>query len=147
MRRLIPPVLLLLLVIAMAIVHVLASSQPRIPSSLRWLGIVPIIAGLAFAALGRREFVRVQTNIWTFGQPGRLVTTGPFALSRNPMYLGMALVAVGAAISFGDVAAFGLAALFVVIADRWYIAFEEERMAATFGEAYETYRRSTRRWV
>ena len=63
------------------------------------------------------------------------------------MYLGMALVAFGAAIMFGELVAFGLAAMFVVIADRWYIAFEEQRMAATFGEAYATYRRTTRRWV
>lgn len=147
MRRLIPPALLLLLVIAMAIVHGALPSQPRIPTSLFWLGPLPIVAGIALAASGRREFARVRTNIWTFGQPNALVTTGPFARTRNPMYLGMALVAFGAAIMFGELAAFGLAALFVAIADRWYIAFEEQRMAATFGEAYASYCRTTRRWL
>jgi protein-S-isoprenylcysteine O-methyltransferase Ste14 len=63
------------------------------------------------------------------------------------MYLGMAAILAGAALALGSLLGLGCAALFAVLADRLHIAGEEANLAATFGAAYDEYRRAVRRWV
>ncbi|AUX21421.1 hypothetical protein SOCEGT47_019050 [Sorangium cellulosum] len=145
-HKLLPPILLLLVVAAMGLTHVVLPRPSVLPAAYRWSGLVPLALGIAVAVAARAQFARAATEINTFAEPTRLVTGGLFRLSRNPMYLGMGLAAAGAAMLSGTAAAFLLAAAFVVVVDRWYIAFEERRMRARFGVLYEAYARSTRRW-
>ncbi|WP_437732677.1 methyltransferase family protein [Sorangium sp. So ce1335] len=146
-RNLLPPVLLLLVTAAMGLAHALVPHPSLLPAPYRATGLVPLAIGIAVAVAARAQFARAATEINTFAEPTRLVTGGLFRWSRNPMYLGMALAAVGVAMLSGSAASFLLAAAFVVVVDRWYIAFEERRLRARFGAAYETYARSTRRWI
>jgi protein-S-isoprenylcysteine O-methyltransferase Ste14 len=147
MTKLLPPILLGIIILLMALVHAAADAPVVAPDSVRWGGGLLALVGAALAVAGRIRFVRARTEIHTFAEPGRLVTDGVYRLTRNPMYLGMALVAGGAALACGAITSMLLAAAFVAITDRWYIAFEEEQLAAKFGAAYHAYRRSTRRWV
>ncbi|WP_437742050.1 isoprenylcysteine carboxylmethyltransferase family protein [Sorangium sp. So ce1504] len=146
-RNLLPPVLLLLVVAVMWLTHAVLPFPPVLPASTRWLGALPLAIGVVMAVAARAQFARAATEINTFAEPTRLVTGGLFRWSRNPMYLGMGLAAAGMAALSGAATSFLLAAVFVAIVDRWYIAFEERRLRARFGAAYETYARSTRRWV
>ncbi|WP_437527031.1 isoprenylcysteine carboxylmethyltransferase family protein [Sorangium sp. So ce726] len=146
-RNLLPPVLLLLVVAVMWLTHAVLPFSPVLPASYRWLGALPLAIGVAMAVAARAQFARAATEINTFAEPTRLVTGGLFRWSRNPMYLGMGLAAAGMAALSGAATSFLLAAVFVAVVDRWYIAFEERRMRARFGAAYESYARSTRRWV
>ncbi|AGP40935.1 hypothetical protein BE04_05385 [Sorangium cellulosum] len=146
-RNLLPPVLLLLVVAAMWLTHALLPRASALPEPYRWFGLVPLALGVAAAIAARAQFARAETEINTFAEPTRLVTEGLFRWSRNPMYLGMGLAAAGMATLSGAATSFLLALAFVVVVDRWYIAFEERRLRARFGAAYETYARSTRRWV
>lgn len=118
-----------------------------VPPALRPFGGLPILAGIALLVIARLQFARARTNIYTFDEPGTLVTGGVFRISRHPMYLGFALVLAGAAIWLGSIAAFVPVILFIAIADRWYIGFEEEWLRRKFGSAYEGYARGTRRWI
>lgn len=88
-----------------------------------------------------------RTNIKTFDRPDVLVTDGAFAFSRNPMYLGFSIALVGFAIKLNVWPAFVVAGAFIVVAHFWYIRFEERMAEATFGAAYDDYRRRTRRWL
>ena len=75
----------------------------------------------------------------------QLVTSGPYRVSRNPQYLGAALVGSGAALAGRSPRAVGLTAALVVVLDRW-VRVEEEALAERFGQQYEDYRRRVGRW-
>ena len=62
------------------------------------------------------------------------------------MYLGLVLAATGAALVSGTLAAFILSAIFALIVRYWYIAYEERAMRRQFGDRYEDYCRTVRRW-
>ncbi|XBQ16339.1 MAG: isoprenylcysteine carboxylmethyltransferase family protein [Oceanicaulis sp.] len=78
---------------------------------------------------------------------GALVTSGVFSISRNPMYVGMALLLVGWAIWLGDGIALIFPALFFALIDRVQIPAEEAALSEHFGEAYTAYCSKTRRWL
>jgi protein-S-isoprenylcysteine O-methyltransferase Ste14 len=76
-----------------------------------------------------------------------LVTRGMFRLSRNPMYLGMALSLLGWAVWLGRPWLVVGPAAFVLYITRFQILPEERALAEKFGLAYQAYRRTTRRWL
>jgi len=110
--------------------------------ALRVAGLALLPLGLAlitWAMLAARE-IRID-------RPTALVTRGPYALSRNPMYLGWALGSLGVSLLANSrwlLAATGAAGLYHHLVE---IPEEEEALLARFGEQYESYRRRTRRYV
>lgn len=145
--RILPPVLAGIIVIAMCVARILLPGPVIVPQPYNWLGLVLLVAGPALAIIGASQFDRLGTNIKTFNDPTILVTDGLFKWSRNPMYLGLALFLTGLAVILGTLMPFAGAIAFAVIADRWYIPFEEAALTRKFGERYEAYRRITRRWL
>jgi protein-S-isoprenylcysteine O-methyltransferase Ste14 len=75
------------------------------------------------------------------------VTRGPFALSRNPIYLGEALILSGLAGIESSAGYAAAAALFVILVTRLAIVREEAHLAARFGAAWEAYAGRVRRWL
>jgi len=78
--------------------------------------------------------------------PERLVTTGPFAWCRNPMYLGHILFLLGLTLSLQS----ALAALITVGTAIWFhlrVRRDEKRLGEHFGQPYLDYRARVRRWV
>lgn len=76
-----------------------------------------------------------------------LVTSGIYSATRNPMYLGMAVILAGLAVYLGNVVAlFGLL-LFVAIITRVQIIPEEQILSAKFGAPFEVYASRVRRWI
>ncbi len=147
-RRLaVPPVLFAVLGVAAVLVG-------RYLPLIRWLeapatvlGVIPVLAGMAVCGSAWRRFTRVRTNLWTFEDPGRMITAGPFAHSRNPMYLGFQTCLTGIAILVGTVSALIAPVTFFLVARYWYIPFEEQRMVSVFGPEYTDYARQVRRWL
>lgn len=76
-----------------------------------------------------------------------LVTGGFFRYTRNPMYLGMVLLILGAAMLYGTAGALLPAPFFAWIIQRNFIRAEERFMEAAFGEEYLAYKKSVRRWL
>lgn len=100
--------------------------------------------GLDIAAmLGMRA---QRANILPHRAATALVTTGVFAWSRNPIYLGNTLLLAGAALAFGNPWFLPAAFLAAVAVTRLAIEREEAHLAALFGTAWDTYRRRTARW-
>lgn len=147
MKRLLPPILMLLCLLAMLALDRLLPVRELIPPPANLGGLILILAGLGLAIAGRLTFARAGTEIYTFREPGRLVTGGVFRISRNPMYLGMLLLLAGVAVLLGSLAPFMVAVFFAIVADRWYIRYEEAAMDAKFGAEYRAYRQRTRRWL
>ncbi|HTV68150.1 MAG TPA: isoprenylcysteine carboxylmethyltransferase family protein [Rhizobiaceae bacterium] len=146
MQRLLPPVLALLLLVLMGLFFTLLPGPVIFPEPWNWIGLVPIVGGAALTITGARLFGERRTNIRTFNDPTILVTDGPFRFSRNPMYLGFALFLTGVGILLGALVPLIVGLSFWLIADRWYIPFEEAAMQRTFGEQYDEYRQKVRRW-
>jgi len=78
--------------------------------------------------------------------PDRLLTGGPYALTRNPMYLGHLIFMLGLALSTGS----GLAWAILMANIPWFhqrVVFDEERLREKFGWEYEEYCRRVKRWL
>ncbi len=78
--------------------------------------------------------------------PDKLLTTGPYALSRNPMYLGHLIFMLGLALSTGS----GLAWAILLANLPWFqsrVLQDEVRLRQKFGGEYEAYCRRVRRWL
>ncbi|PKA96667.1 protein-S-isoprenylcysteine O-methyltransferase Ste14 [Flavobacteriaceae bacterium MAR_2009_75] len=76
----------------------------------------------------------------------KLVTSGLFAYSRNPMYLAMLMVLLAWGIWLGNAFNTLLAAAFVAYMNRFQIIPEEEMLSSIFGREYSQYCIKTRRW-
>ena len=147
MKKLLPPVLVMIIVILMCAVRVIAPGPVILSQPYNFIGLALLAAGAGLCLLGAAHFDRVGTNIPTFNQPTLLVTDGLFRWTRNPMYLGFTLFLLGLAVTLGTLLPLLGPIAFAVAADRWYIAFEERALQDNFGEPYEAYRRATRRWI
>lgn len=145
--RILPPILVLVFIAVMVALRLVAPGPTFAPAPWNWLGLIPMGAGLGLAFRGSRLFARIGTNIRTFDEPTTLVTTGPFVWTRNPMYLGFVALLAGFGVALGALFPLALPAAFALIADRWYIPFEERALKAKFGDSYAAYAARTRRWL
>lgn len=113
----------------------------------RPVGAALIVAGAGLLGTFARAFDRARTPIDPYTPSEVIVTDGPYRLTRNPAYLGMALAYAGIAIVSN--APWALVPLPVTIAviDRGVVAREERYLERKFGARYTDYKRRVRRWI
>nr|HPG89329.1 isoprenylcysteine carboxylmethyltransferase family protein [Hyphomicrobium sp.] len=104
------------------------------------------VAGLVLIVWSVIALTRAKTTVMPNGVSDALVTTGPYARFRNPIYLGEVLLLLAAADVTKNVWFGVAAAAFVVLVTRLQILPEERHLTARFGDAYEAYRSRSRRW-
>jgi protein-S-isoprenylcysteine O-methyltransferase Ste14 len=92
-------------------------------------------------------FKRAGTGIVPFSESTALVTGGPYRLTRNPMYVGMAAVLFGAAAVMGSLTPFIGSIAFVAIITARFILPEEAHLERAFGPSYLELKRRVRRWL
>jgi protein-S-isoprenylcysteine O-methyltransferase Ste14 len=148
MVRLPPPAWTLIYLLITIALSALAG-WPHLPGlPVVWLGAGLAVAGLALSATAATLFRREGTELNPTSPTNRkLVTSGPFRLTRNPMYLSLTIISAGIAISVGAWPIF-LAPIATFATANWiHIPFEEAKMRRQFGAAYDAYSRKVRRWV
>jgi protein-S-isoprenylcysteine O-methyltransferase Ste14 len=121
---------------------------PRVvlkPYNLIGLGIV--VLGLALIVWSFRIFHRRGTTHDPYGEPTALVAEGPFALTRNPMYVGVSAVLLGVAVLIGTVPVFLAPLLFLATMHVYFVPLEESRMERLLGSEYLEYKKRVRRWL
>jgi protein-S-isoprenylcysteine O-methyltransferase Ste14 len=106
-----------------------------------------LVAGLVVGLLATGRFSRAGTNVKPWQPSTALVTGGPFRWTRNPMYLGMALIYVGLALIADSLTALVLLVPVLVIIDTQVIAREERYLEGKFGDEYRAYKARVRRWL
>ncbi|GAB5452851.1 MAG: isoprenylcysteine carboxylmethyltransferase family protein [Halioglobus sp.] len=118
-------------------------------TSLLWqvLGGGVLVAGLALLVLAGGLFKRADTDMVPFRNVTALVTTGVYRFTRNPMYLGMALVLLGCALTVGAATAVLVPPLFMVIIQYRFILPEEQMLRELFPEDFPQYCARVRRWI
>ena len=110
-------------------------------------GLALIGAGGVLVTLARREFLQ-SGQPTDPGQPTtRVVTSGVFSVSRNPLYLGGVCVLVGIALAVDLPWVFVCLLPALVACHHILIAPEERYLAAKFGDEYLAYTASVRRWL
>src|SRR5688500_17513008 len=123
MQKFIPPLFVLLCLLAMLAIHLLLRSNQLIVYPLNLLGVVFIVTGLIMVIWVGRHFKRVATQIHTFKAPVKLVTQGLFKYTRNPIYLGFTILLFGFAALFGTLVSFIFPLFFLIVANFCYISF------------------------
>ncbi|MDF1722034.1 MAG: isoprenylcysteine carboxylmethyltransferase family protein [Minwuia sp.] len=147
MKWLLPPILTLILLIAMVVLSRTVPLVWLMDTATSRLGLFGVGAGVLLILWGAFQFRKVRTNIHTFHDPNVLVTSGPFRFTRNPMYLGFLIILSGAAIANNALIAFLPVAVFFVVANWWYIPYEERAAVQAFGQSYLDYKQEVRRWL
>ncbi len=111
------------------------------------LGVVLAALGLAFGAAAMISFRRARTSPIPVKPTTAIVAAGPYRLTRNPMYVGLALLYLGLTLWVDSPwpLLFLPIALFTI--HRFVIAREERYLEAKFGEEYRGYKARVRRWL
>lgn len=146
----IPPVMLC--VICGVICWVAAILLPILTLSVSILnaaGWLFMLLGISTLAASVTAFLRARTTVDPISpdKATKLVTGGLYRFSRNPMYLAMLTMLLGAAGIIGNVASFLGPALFMASITLLQIRPEETALKAVFGEEYFAYQSRVRRWL
>lgn len=111
------------------------------------LGGLFVGGGLVLMALAVAEMRRQKTTLMPHETPSRLVQSGIFTRSRNPIYLGDVMVLAGLILYFDAVLALPLIPVLTWILEKRFIIGEENRMRRTFRSDWARYEQKVRRWV
>ncbi|MEI7577427.1 MAG: isoprenylcysteine carboxylmethyltransferase family protein [Armatimonadota bacterium] len=141
-----PPIVMSIIGAAMVSTSFFAQNTPH-PAQIG-IGSAIIFAGFSLAGLGVREFRKSKTTINPVMVDSAvvLVTSGVFRRTRNPMYLGFAVMLVGLAIALRNPLAFVGPLAFFLYINKFQIGPEERAMERRFGAAYKEYKQTVRRW-
>ena len=95
------------------------------------------------------KFIKSKTTVnpVKFTKVSKLVTTGIFKYSRNPMYLGMIFVIISTSIFYLNYYSILTPFIFYFWINRFQIKREEIFLAKKFGKEYLSYKSKTRRWI
>lgn len=146
----IPP--LVVLAIAAGVMWLVATFMPLWAVSVPARSLVAgatAIAGVLVCAVGLVQFRRSGTTVnpLTPEASSALVTTGVYRLTRNPMYLGFALLLLSLVVLLESLLNVAVLVAFVMYVTRFQIAPEEAALKARFGSAFTAYARDVRRWL
>ena len=112
-----------------------------------WLTSLLAVSGLLLVALAALQLRRARTTLMPHRAASTLLTTGVFAMSRNPIYLGFSLLAIAAALSQQSAGMLLMQLPVLWVIHSHVIAAEEAFHEQQFGEAWQQYRKRTRRWL
>ncbi|MBX3580706.1 MAG: isoprenylcysteine carboxylmethyltransferase family protein [Rhizobiaceae bacterium] len=145
-----PPVIYVLGIAASLVLHAIyplpwfGSPMSDILVAVGWLALLAT-AALLFTAI--RTMRAAKTTLNPNAQPDHLVTTGPFGVSRNPMYLGNTLLLLGVGLVTGITWFLPVAILAAFATQKIAIEKEEHWLAEKFGKRYRDYAKRVRRWI
>jgi protein-S-isoprenylcysteine O-methyltransferase Ste14 len=145
--RISPPALAGLLLAGLLLLHLLGGGRHRFVHPHELLGLLTVAAGVGLLSYAAALFGARTTTKHPHGEPTAFITEGPYAFTRNPMYLGLAAALLGFALFFGSPAMLLAPVLFYLAIDRMLIPHEEATMERVFGEQYADYKRRVQRWL
>jgi len=111
------------------------------------LGIVLTVAGIALTIWALPKFRQAQTSLMPYKPTTAIISTGPFAITRNPLYLGMTLLYVGITLIGNTIWPLVLLPFVLAVVQRGVIEREERYLERNFGDEYLRYKSRVRRWI
>ena len=146
-RRILPPTYFQVLLLLSIGVRFVFPILKFIPSPYKYLGSLFIVFGIVLNLWADALFKKRRTPVKPHDTPTSLEISGPFRISRHPMYLGMTAILLGTAIILGSLIPFGFSVLFIVFMEILFIPVEEKNLEKVFGETYLDYKKRVRRWL
>ncbi len=143
----IPPLWLALFIAAAWGLDRLAPGLATGWSWLAWAGYALIALGVLAMALALIEFLRNRTTFIPRRVPTAFLQHGIYRFSRNPIYLGDALVLAGLILAWDVLPALILVPAFMWLITRRYIEGEEAGLEAKFGTEFTAWKQKVRRWL
>lgn len=112
-----------------------------------WVGRAILFPGLALHLWGVLSMKRHRTPINPFLPPKMVVSSGPFRISRNPLYVGLNLVLLGLVLILNSVGGLVVILTLFAIVHFGVILPEERYLERKFGDTYSHYRQLVRRYL
>ncbi len=147
--RVSPPLVFTATVAAAVLLHRLVLPLPLgLPESVRGIAATgALLFGAGFMVTSLALFHRTGQDPTPWKSTPEMIFRGPYRISRNPIYLGMALLQGGAGLYFSNGWIIGLLPLALLWVYLTAIRHEETYLECKFGDAYLDYKSSVRRWI
>ena len=146
-RRIMPTTYFLVLMTLSVLAHFIIPIHKLFYPPVTYTGFILLILGIILNIWTDRLFKVNNTTVKPHLDPNTLITSGPFKVSRHPMYLGMTLTLLGVAVIQGTVISFIFPVIFVVLMEILFIPLEESKLKSSFGQNYLDYLKKVRKWV
>jgi len=127
--------------------HFLLPSDYCHQFSCKGCGLISSIFGFGLMLWAWRLFRQKGTPIRPTDKPTVIVTSGPFCVSRNPMYLGILIILLAIAVWVGSLPMLIAPVGFFTFMSLVFIPYEERRMREVFGGEYVSYTQKVRQWI
>jgi len=147
LKNFFPPTYFFISLIISVLLHFVLPISKIINFPFNLIGFLFFIVGTGLNIWADQLFKKESTTVKPFDKPSSLVQTGPFKFSRNPMYLGMTLLLIGAGFILGSITSFVGAVLFILSMEIIFIAPEEANLLKNFGEEFKNYKKTVRKWI
>jgi protein-S-isoprenylcysteine O-methyltransferase Ste14 len=141
-----PPVLYVAALAAMLILRWLWR-LPIFGGAAFWPGLALVVLAVALLVWGRRTLVAGGTNVDPLLPSTTIVTSGPYRFSRNPLYVGLALVYLGLTLTLDTWWGIVLLVLVLLVMHQGVIQREERYLERKFADGYRQYRAAVRRYL
>lgn len=130
----------------------LQSKIPIVPAFfhghvIKILGIIFIVIALFFLFKSLRQFFHTRNTVVTMKPASSLQSNGIYNITRNPMYLGLALVYLGLSCLIGNWWNIILLPFLILFVQQYIIKREEKYLERRFGQEYLDYKQKVRRWL
>jgi len=146
-HRFMPPTYFIIFLALSIVLHFIFPIKKVIFPPYTYVGFVFIAFGAILNIWSDSLFKKKKTNVKPFEKPKELLISGPFRISRHPMYLGMMAILLGVAIIHGTIITFVFPVVFVILMEILFIPFEEQNCEKIFREKYLEYKKRVRRWI
>lgn len=142
-----PPVLFLGFILLGLLLDLIWPSSLPVGGFRYFAGLGALGLGVALLAWSMQLFRRAGTNVETRKPTHALVATGPYRVSRNPIYIALSLMHVGIGTLGDNLWLVGLVVPALLVIRYGVIAREEQYLEGKFGDDYRRYRSAVRRWL
>ena len=141
-----PPFVFIIAMLVGFAVHWIKPVSAR-PEGWGGLGIIFVVIAVALVAWSWLSLERHHTDMRPWKPTTAIVRSGPYALTRNPIYLGFALLQLGIGLWRDELAVVLMTIPAIAATNSWIIAREESYLERKFGDVYTTYLKEVRRWL
>jgi protein-S-isoprenylcysteine O-methyltransferase Ste14 len=142
-----PPLLFVICVACGTLAYLVFPFRLALPQWVRFLGVALVPAAITFALWGQRIMKAAGTNVRPDQPATAIVSNGPFAFTRNPLYLSLLAIFAGIGIAAASLTFLAVIVPLALVLHFGVVLPEERYLDAKFGDTYRAYRARVRRWI